>query len=155
MNTNLIERTATECPRRTNRRGVGQLEIIVAAVLMGVLTGMLSTLSYQLQRVHKDARNYQLAVYEITNHLRRLQSLPSEQLPAEINSLKLSEVAKARLEQAELKGALISDPLGTRIDVQINWNRIGPAEPVKLSAWVNTETSSSQSGSATENGAMP
>lgn len=155
MNTNLIERTATECLRRTNRRGVGQLEIIVAAVLMGVLTGMLSTLSYQLQRVHKDARNYQLAVYEITNQLRRLQSLPSEQLTAEVNNLKLSEVAKARLEQAELKGALISDPLGTRIDVQINWNRIGQAEPVKLSAWVKTETSSSQSGPATEDGAMP
>lgn len=155
MNTNLIESTATERLRRTHRRGVGQLEIIVAAVLMGVLTGMLSTLSYQLQRVHKDARNYQLAVYEITNQLRRLQSLPSEQLPAEVNNLKLSEVAKARLEKAELKGALISDPSGTRIDIQINWDRIGPAEPVKLSAWVKTDTISSQSGSETGNGATP
>lgn len=124
---------------RGPRSGFGQLEIIVAATILGLLTGLFSTMAYQIKRIQKDARNYQLAVFELGNHLRRLGSLSPEAAAAEIASIKVSDVALQRLEGVELKGKLIKDHLGERVELEINWNRIGSPEPIRMTAWLTTQ----------------
>lgn len=124
---------------RGSRAGIGQLEIIVAATILGLLTGLFSTMSYQIQRIHKDARHYQLAVFELGNHLRRLGSLSPEAAAAEIANIKVSDVALQRLEGVQLRGRLIKDNLGDRVELEINWNRIGSPEPIRMTAWLTTQ----------------
>lgn len=155
MNANLSPDTLRTPRYASRRRGVGQVEIIVAAILMGILTGLLSTMSYQIQRVHKDAQNYQVAVYELSNQLRRLQTLPFEQVATEVTQLKLSDVAVARLENVTLKSQLVSDSLGTRVDIEIQWNRIGSADPVQMSIWIKTDADSTATVAAPNSEGQP
>jgi len=122
--------------RQTKRAGISQLEILVAAALVGVLSGLLSMLAYQLQRVQRDARNYQIAVHELANQISRLKAESPENVESSLQKLEPSEVAKLRLINPVLSGQIVRDTYGARVELLINWERIGPAEPVRMTAWI-------------------
>lgn len=120
----------------TKRAGISQLEILVAAALVGVLSGLLSMLAYQLQRVQRDARNYQIAVHELTNQISRLKAESPANVESAIQKLEPSELTKLRLIAPVLSGQVVRDTYGVRVELLINWERIGPAEPVRMTGWI-------------------
>jgi hypothetical protein len=126
--------------RRSQRRGIGQIEIIITAIIVGTLAGLLSTLSYQITRVQKDARHYQLAVYELANQLRRINQLPKEAVDSEISKLALSATIVERIPSAKLQGRIIKDKLGKRVELELSWERVGTPEPLRMTTWISTIT---------------
>lgn len=118
------------------RRGIGQIEILIAAILLGTLTGLMSTLAYQINRIQKDAQLYQVAVYELTNQLRRLSQQNPIPLTSEALSLSVSPATLERLPSASLQARLIEDELGKRIEVEIKWDRVGSPPPLRMTSWV-------------------
>ena len=123
------------------RRGIGQIEILIAAILLGTLTGLLSTLAYQVNRIQKDARLYQVAVYELTNQLRRLSLQTPTNLTSEALNLSVSPTTLDRLPSAKLQARLDEDELGKRVEVEINWDRIGSPPPLRMTSWIVTSPS--------------
>lgn len=126
--------------RLGQRRGIGQVEIIITAIIVGTLAGLLSTLSYQITRVQKDARQYQLAVYELTNQLRRINQLPEDSVENELSKLTLSETIAERIPSAKLQGRIIQDKWGKRVELELNWDRVGTPAPLRMTTWVSTIT---------------
>jgi hypothetical protein len=126
--------------RRSQRRGIGQIEIIITAIIVGTLASLLSTLSYQITRVQKDARHYQLAVYELTNQLRRINQIPKDAVDSEISKLALSATIVERIPSAKLQGRIIEDKWGKRVELELSWERVGTPEPLRMTTWISTVT---------------
>lgn len=136
------------CPRRPlttapRRQGFGQLEIIVAAIIVGVLTGCLSTLSYHIKRVYEDSRNYQIALYELSSQIRKVSALPLEEIPVALQNLQVSPPTLERLENARLQGRMIDGESGQRLELEMTWARIGPNTPLRLTIWISSQAKSS------------
>jgi|GEM_PF-2527433 len=138
-------RPPTTAPRRV---GFGQLEIIIAAIIVGVLTGCLSTLSYHIKRVYEDSRNYQIALYELSTQIRKVSALPLEEIPGALQNLQVSPPTLERLEDARLQGRIIDEESGKRLELEMTWARIGPNTPLRLTIWISSQAKSSSDHAA-------
>ena len=78
-------------------------------------------------RLLTSARQYRLAVEELSNQLERLTALPSADVAAAVDKLKVSELTAAKLPGAELTANIEPAEYGRRVTLQIAWD-----EPQRL-----------------------
>ncbi|MEL6110129.1 MAG: hypothetical protein AAFU85_29295, partial [Planctomycetota bacterium] len=78
----------------------------------------------------------QLATDELNGQMDRLLMLPSAERDEAIDSLKVSSSVAAILDGATLDAALFSDTDGKRIELSMDWDRVGDPPPITLTAWI-------------------
>lgn len=121
---------------RSTRRGLLMTELIVAATLLITSLSLLVTLSFRTGKLWQDSRHYALAVNELTNQLERLTALDAAEIGDQLARLRPSTEIQSALPNPFLKGEQVEDEFGTRVVLEIEWDRPGNAKPVKLTAWV-------------------
>lgn len=120
-------------------RGLIQIEVVVAALLLSaVITGVVG-LNYRLLGVAKDTKHYQLALHEAANQIVLLSAGGLDGLDQRISEIKLSEDVAKALPDAKLDVQRIDDQTGTKVLVQIHWQRPAMPTSVELTGWVSTK----------------
>jgi hypothetical protein len=125
-------------PRTRTRRGLTQVEVLVASTLLLVTIGLMSSLGYRLQRIASDAKHYQMGVHELANQLDRLTAIPREELAAALEGLRVSELTAEGLTGAELQSDIVEDEWGTRLVLSLQWERVGDPVPMQMVGWIDT-----------------
>jgi hypothetical protein len=123
-----------------SRRGLLMTELIVAAVLLITSLSLLVTLSFRTGKLWQDSRHYALAVNELTNQLERLTALEAAEIDTQLSELSPSAAVQSALPNPRLNGTKLADEFGTRVRLEIEWDRPGDAKPVTLTAWVSPPT---------------
>lgn len=119
-----------------SRRGLVLLEVVIAAGLVLTLMAVATPVVFQTSRIWKQTRNHQLALDELNGQMDHLLMLSAAEREAALESLEVSSTVAAILEEATLEADLISDSDGKRIELSIDWDRIGDPPPLTLTAWV-------------------
>ncbi len=121
---------------RGQRRGLLMTELIVAAILLITALSLLVSLSFRTGKLWQDTQHYTLAVNELTNQLERLTAFDAAEIDEQLADLWPSESVQLALPNPRLSAAKLVDEFGTRIKLEITWDRPGHAKPVALTAWV-------------------
>lgn len=132
----LCERKKPTSAIRRSRNGVSMTELLVAATLLIGAMSFIGPLAVRSQRLQQDARHYQCALEEASNQLESLTVLEEEQLEAALAELAPSVEAQSVLPNPQLSAETIDDENGLRVVMRIQWDRLGPAEPLSLVAWI-------------------
>jgi hypothetical protein len=130
-----MTRPLTKSRRRT--AGASSLEALVAFTLFTTTLAAFVPLVVRHNRLLAAQREYRLALDELSNQLERLRALPRQQLPQELEELRPSEYAAARLPGASLRGELAAADLGERLQLRLVWDE--PQRrmaPVTLATWI-------------------
>jgi hypothetical protein len=128
---------------RMHRSGLAQIEVVVAGVVLFALASLLPSLGYHLSRIHKESLQYQIAVQTLANELSRLRSLESQTSASELENLEVPSHVLKRLPKANLHAVVLRDELGTRVQLSLQWERVGNPPPVEMVAWLDTQPKSS------------
>lgn len=111
-------------------------ELIVAATLLITGLSLLGTVAFRTGKLWQDTRHYQLAMNELTNQLERLTSFDESEIDEQLGELTVSTAVEKVLSSAKLSGRKLSDDNGTRVVLEIEWDRLGTAEPLTLVGWL-------------------
>lgn len=125
---------------RASRHGLLMTELIVAAILLIASLSLLVSLSFRTGKLWQDTQHYALAVNELTNQLERLTIVDAAEIDEQLADLRPSESAQAALPNPRLSAVKLVDEFGTRIKMEITWDRPGHAKPVALTAWIAPPT---------------
>lgn len=123
------------------RPAMSLIEVTVAATLIISGITVIGKLTVATGRLWQQSRYEQVAMEELSNHLERYTALWANLSDAERTEIGSSitpspEIAD-RLPGAKLTLTPIQDALGTRLEVQMDWDRGIPAVPITLMAWVD------------------
>ncbi|MBM3966234.1 MAG: hypothetical protein FJ308_14400 [Planctomycetes bacterium] len=121
------------------RRGLMQLELLVAAILLITLVGILSTIGVRLTRSAKDSKNYQIALHELANQMEILQGMTPNERAIALRELRLSTAVSRALNDCQISAEEIADRFGRRLRLQIAWPNSVSLPPVELVGWVDTQ----------------
>ena len=119
------------------RRGTTLLELLVAATLLVSVMSVVAPLAVRSGRLWQDSRHYQLALDELSNQLERLTSLDAAALEAALAELTPSQPVRDSLPNPVLSAETIDDAESRRLVLRLQWDRVGPAEPLTLVAWLD------------------
>lgn len=122
-----------------HRRGSMLTELIVAAGLLATTMGLVATCAMAGQRLQRMQREHSLAVDELSNQLERFIALPIHEVDSSLQQLEPSDWITARLPETELTAQRHSDELGDRIELQLQWKRVGNPPPLVAVAWLNAD----------------
>jgi hypothetical protein len=118
-------------------RGSAVIELIVAATLLITGLSLLGTVAFRTGKLWQDTRHYQLAINELTNQLERLTSLDESEIDEQLGELTVSTAVENVLPFAKLSGRKLIDDNGTRVVLEIEWDRLSKAEPLTLVGWLS------------------
>lgn len=125
-----------------SRAGILFTELFVALLLLGTLVSVLVPLIRNVETARRTTELRRIANLELSNLMEGLAARPTEQLTAdELQKLQLSDVAKSKLPNAQLKtsSTAVDDAKGI-IKVQLALTWLSPTgqsvEPVRLTAWL-------------------
>lgn len=121
--------------QRFARRGFMLTELIVAAILLAAVLSVITQLAIRSGRLSQDTRHYQMALDEMSNQLDRLLVLPDEQLAKQMKTLAASPMMQEILAEPQLSAEIKQDADGSRIVLQLQWNRLGGQRPLRLVGW--------------------
>ena len=141
-----------------SRRGLSITEVVVAATLVVSMIGIVVPLAVRTGRVWQSTRQYRLACNELSNQMELLTSIGETQCKAELSHLKISDLLADSLPGARLQGELVSDHDGTRLVLNLDWERGSKSVPIALVGWLNidsVESASSHSTRALADGVLP
>jgi hypothetical protein len=122
---------------RGARRASAMTELIVAATLLIAGLSLLGSVAVRTGKLWQDTRRYQLAIDELTNQLERLTSIDDSEIDEQLAKLTVSPAVEDVLPSARLSGRKLSDDNGTRVMLEIEWDRLGTVEPLKLVGWIS------------------
>lgn len=122
---------------RTVSSGVTMVEVLAAVVLVTITVTMIASMTIRIQHIWKEISYRRVAMAELNNQLEELTRLPLADIPQAIEKLEASDASATILSDLTLAGEITKDSLGTRITLQINWQRKVPGLPLQLSAWVS------------------
>lgn len=131
---NVTQRDLRLCPRR----GSMLTELIVAAGLLVTSISLLATgvvAGWKLQRLE---RQQNVATDELSNQLEQLLVLSPAAAATAIAQLEPSSWALQTLPNAKLSAELIDDHFGSRVVLEIHWQRIGDSTPLIAVGWLDT-----------------
>jgi len=138
--------------RRGLLSGTSTLEVLVAFTLLSSVLSLSVPLVVRHGRVLTSARQYRLAIEELSDQLERLTALPEAQRQLALEQLAPSQFAASRLPGAELLGTLEAADLGQRLTLQIVWDEPQRrAAPVTMAAWILPQPSRAAELPAQEN----
>lgn len=134
-----ITRIVTQRDQRLRpRRGSMLTELIVAAGLLVTSISLLATgvvAGWKLQRLE---RQQNVATDELSNQLEQLLVLSPAAAATAIAQLEPSSWALQTLPNAKLSAKLIDDHFGSRVVLEIQWQRIGDSTPLVAVGWLDT-----------------
>ncbi len=119
-----------------HRRGSMLTELIVAAGLLATTMGLVATCTVAGQRLQRMQREHTLAVDELSNQLERFIALPISEVESSLQQLKPSDWVAERLPEIELTAQRHSDESGDRVELQLQWKRVGNPPPLVAVAWL-------------------
>lgn len=118
------------------RRGSILSEAIVSAAILMAGIGIVARAQYNLRRLWGDTRHFQLATDELSNQLERLSNQNKTQVIESLQNLQVSQPIANVLPEAKIVGELVEDSHGTRIQLSLDWKRIGQGKPLELTGWL-------------------
>ena len=121
-----------------DRRGVSAIEMLVAAVLLMTVMSFATTLMFRINRVWSAIGQHRVAAMELSNQLEQLTRLSRDEVALAIKNLQPSDSCRRTLSEPLLVGTVSADALGTRIELQLNWQRLPPGSPLILSGWLTS-----------------
>jgi Tfp pilus assembly protein FimT len=122
---------------RSARRGFSVIELIVAAALLISVLSLVAPLAVRSGRLQQDSRHYQLALDELSNQLEQLTSLDAAALETALAELTPSPTVRDVLPNPVLSARMVAAADGRRLVLHLQWDHVGPAEPLTLIAWLN------------------
>jgi len=124
--------------RSINRhRGITMVECVVAASMLIVAMGTVTTMAFRLNRVWIDVAHQRIAMNELANTIEAITELPASEIDDAIANLQPSPESIASLYEPELTGQRINDKFGDRIALQLTWKSAHPIRPVRLVGWID------------------
>jgi hypothetical protein len=127
-------------------RGTTTIELMVSFSLLTAVLGAALPLVVRHGRILSSARQYRIALDELSNQAERISILSEEGAAEQIDALKPSDFALERLPGAELSTQLAADSNGQWITLSLTWEEPGRrAAPVSLVAWLPREPKSAAS----------
>lgn len=145
----LISPALTKWPMRrlkTTRQGTTLVELIVAGFLLITGMSLVTQGAVKSYRLQQESRHYQLAYDELANQLERLTQklspMSTEERASVLKSLHVSEPIESILALVKLSGSLTRDEPheGDWLQLTIDWDRVGPSEPLSLVGWIRTSS---------------
>jgi hypothetical protein len=137
MGNNFNSRRRIRNPRH-NRSGLTVLELLVSAVLLMTVMTFVTTLCLQVRLVCRDIDHHRLALNELSNHLETLTQLTPAEAKQFVKSLTPSPECASTLAGSTLSGIVTEDSIGTRVQLELDWKRRNPGQPVVLSGWIQS-----------------
>ncbi len=122
------------------RRGSFSVEIVISATVLLAAIGLMASMIPRIGRSWRETRNYQLATHELANQLELLTSLDSDELANTLANLNVSEELHDELPEARLTAEKSSDEFGTRIRLEIGWDRGPDSQPISMIGWRSERT---------------
>lgn len=119
-----------------NRTGAALLDAVVAAGLVMVTVSVAAPMVVQSARIWKQTRNFQIACDELAGHMDHLISMPSDLRGEALQTLTVDPSLSELLDGVSINGKLSEQDDETRLELSINWKRIGDPPPVILVGWV-------------------
>ncbi len=120
-----------------NRAGVVQIEVVVAGILLFALISIVPSLGYHLNRIQKESLQYQIAVQTLANELDRLRALDPSDPSRLLQNLPLPSYISDRLPNATMRAVTMHDALGLRVQLSMQWERVGNPPPVEMVGWLD------------------
>jgi hypothetical protein len=125
---------------KPRRRGISLTEVMVAATLVLSIIGLATPLTVRVGRVWQSTRQYRLALHELANQMELLTAHELVDCKAALSNLEPSAVALESLPGARLQGDIVCDQDGTRLVLQLDWDRGVESVPLSLVGWLDTES---------------
>lgn len=122
---------------RSARKGVLKTEAILSMFLLVAAMNVASPMIHRVNMLWKDTQKHQFAINELSNQMDALVSQSPDQVDKALESLEVSEACKETLDEVTLSGSVTSDDLGTRVTLELMWQKMENARPVTLSAWLS------------------
>jgi hypothetical protein len=124
-----------------SRAGILFTELFVALLLLGTLVSVLVPLIRNVETARRTTELRRIANLELSNLMEELAARPATQLADEVQKLQLSDVAKSKLPNAQLKtsSTAADDAKGIiKVQLALTWlSATGQfVEPVRLTAWL-------------------
>jgi hypothetical protein len=114
------------------RRGILQVEIVVAAGLILAAISLVYSINHRLQLIDKETRNYQFALHEIANCLEVATTLEPDAMEKYLQDLKPSEELVMRFEGAKLESKVVEDDAGRRLELSFTCKSWADRKPLVL-----------------------
>jgi hypothetical protein len=125
---------------------------MVSFSLLTAVLGAALPLVVRHGRILTSARQYRIALDELSNQAERISALGLEDAVEQMDVLKPSDFALQRLSGAELSTQLsAADSSGQRVTLSLAWDEPGRrAAPVSLVVWLLRESEAADSAPAEE-----
>ena len=118
------------------RSGSTLAELVVGAVLATAMISLMSTLVIRTSRAWQETRRVQMAMDELSNQLEVLTLKNEQELLVAFDDLKVSEATKTSLPSTILRGKLLDDENGKRIELSLEWDRGVPSKAIAMVGWL-------------------
>lgn len=133
------------------RRGTTTIELLVSFTLLSTVLGAALPLVVRHGRILHSARQYRVALDELSNQAERIGALSHDDAIDSIDELEPSPFAAERLPDAKLTAEVASSDGFERVTLSLSWNEPGrQAAPVSLVAWLPRDVDSSAETSEEE-----
>ncbi|MCC9599586.1 hypothetical protein LOC67_03360 [Stieleria sp. JC731] len=144
-------KTSERMAYRIRRRpGFALLEVVTAIGLIVSLMAIATPMAIRSIRVWKDAQRYQLATDELSAQLDRLIALDKEDRQVAMEKLVVDQSVSRQLPDASISGELRTVNGEQRIELSLDWTRLGDPPPIKLVGWVVVITNTPSTASSEE-----
>jgi len=118
------------------RQGTTVFECVVAASVLMVAMGTVTTMAFRASRMWSDVGHQRIAMNELANQIERISDADLEQIDQLVANLNPSEMAQASLDRPQMTAMRIRDSLGDRVVVELTWQSTYPLAPVRLTGWI-------------------
>lgn len=132
-------------PARSARRGSLLIELLASFGVLTTVVAVATPLAVRHGRILTSAREYRIAVEELSNQMERLTALPGDQRRAQISALEASDFGAEHLRGAKLTAALVPADVGEQLTLEIVWDEPQRREaPVRLVAWIAPDVAAAE-----------
>ena len=134
-----------------SRRGTTTIELLVSFTLLTTVLGAALPLVVRHGRILNSARQYRMALDELSNQAERITALGHDGAIETLDELQPSPFAAEHLPGATLTADLASSEGAERVTLSLSWDEPGRrAAPVSLVAWLPRDADSATEPAAEE-----
>jgi len=131
------------------RRGTTTIELLVSFTLLTTVLGAALPLVVRHGRILNSARQYRMALDELSNQAERIMALDHDAAIKTLDELQPSPFAAEHLPGATLTAALASSEGVERATLSLSWDEPGRrAAPVSLVAWLPRDAAAAEATEA-------
>lgn len=133
------------------RRGTTTIELLVSFTLLTTVLGAALPLVVRHGRILNSARQYRMALDELSNQAERFIALSHDAAIETLDELQPSPFAAEHLRGATLTADLASSDGAERVTLSLSWEEPGRrAAPVSLVAWLPRDANAAAEPAAEE-----